>query len=101
MTLSSLTIKEWKLAESLLKSDSHIVVEADKNLGGCIMDRETCTMKGILEHVGNTEVYQKLTKEKPLNMSVVRYKINIFLSEYKEDLSPAKRHFTHEGLFKY
>ena len=40
MTLSNLTIKQWNLAESLLKSDSHIVVEADKNLGGCIMDRE-------------------------------------------------------------
>ena len=61
MILSNLTIKQWNLAESLLKSDSHIVVEADKNLGGCIMDRETYIMKGILEHLGNKEVYKRLT----------------------------------------
>ena len=62
MTLSNLTIKQWKLAESLLKSDSHIVVEADKNIGGCIMDRESYIIKGILEHLGNKEVYKNLTK---------------------------------------
>ena len=64
MSLSNLTIKQWKLAESLLERDSRRVVEADKNLGGCIMDRKTYIAKGILEHLGNAEVYQKLTKEK-------------------------------------
>ena len=64
LTLSNLTISQWNLAESLLKSDNHIVVEADKNLGGCIMDRETYIMKGIQEHLGNKEVYQQLTKLK-------------------------------------
>ena len=41
LSVSNLTIKQWQLAEHLLKSDDQIVVEADKNLGCCILDRET------------------------------------------------------------
>ena len=52
LSLFNLTIERWKLAERLLRSDSHIVIEADKNLGGCIMDRETYIIQGILEHLG-------------------------------------------------
>ena len=63
LSLFNLTIEQWKLAKRLLRSDSHVVIETDKNLGGCIMDRETYIVQGILEHLGNKEVYQKLTKE--------------------------------------
>ena len=63
LSLSNLTIEQWKLAKRLLRSDSHVVIETDKNLGGCIMDRETYIVQDILEHLGNKEVYQKLTKE--------------------------------------
>ena len=102
MNLSNLTIKQWKLAKSLLKSDSHIVVEADKNLGGCIMNRETYIIQGIQEHLGNKQVYKKLTKlQADQKMSIVRYKFNIFLSKFKKDLNPAERHYLHEGLYKY
>ena len=48
------------MAKHLLRSDSHIVVDTDKNLGGCIMERETYIVKGILKHLGNNEVHQKL-----------------------------------------
>ena len=44
LSLSNLTIEQWKLAKRLLRSDSHIVhivVEADKILGRCIKDSET------------------------------------------------------------
>ena len=58
-----MTIEQWKLAKHLLRSDIHIVIEADKNLDGRIMDRETYIIQGIPEHLGNKEVYQKLTKE--------------------------------------
>ena len=62
MSLSNLTIKQWNLAEALLVSDDHIVVEVDKNLGGCVMRRTTYITKGISEHIGNKNVYKKLTK---------------------------------------
>ena len=81
LSISNLTIRQWQLAEQLLRSDSHIVVEADKNLGGCIMDRELYITKGICEHLGNENVYKKLTKtEANQKMHIVRYKINLFLS---------------------
>ena len=78
------------------------MIEADKNLRGCIIDRETYIIQGILEHLGNKEVYQKLTKkEANKKPHGVRYKINLFLSKYKEDLSPVERNLLHEGLLKY
>jgi len=102
LSLSNLTIEQWKLSEQLLRSDNHIVVEADKNLGGCVMERETYITKGILEHLGNKDVYKKLTRTEANNKThIVRYKISLFLSKHKEDLSPAERNFLHEGLFKY
>ena len=34
LSISNLTIRQWQLAEQLLKSNDHIVVEVDKNLAG-------------------------------------------------------------------
>ena len=66
------------------------------------MDRETYIIKGIREHLGNENVYKKLIKtEANQKMHIVRYKINLFLSKYKKDLSPAETTYLHEGLFKY
>ena len=46
--------------------------------------------------------YKKLTKtETNQHMHIVRYKINISLSNCKKDLSPAETHNLHAGLFKY
>ena len=92
-------MKQWTLAENLLTSDKHIVIEADKNLGGCILDRETYIKQGLLEHIGNKDVYKKLTKtQASQKMQIVRYKINIFLSKYQDDLSPAEWHYCLFGL---
>ena len=56
------------------------------------MDRETYIIKGICEHLGNEDIYKKLAKtEANQKMHIVRYKINLFLSKYKEDLSPAEK----------
>ena len=66
------------------------------------MDRETYITKGICEHLGNQDVYKKLTKkEANQKMHIARYNINLFLSKYKGDLSPAETTYLHEGLFKY
>ena len=56
LSLSNLTTEQWKLAKRLLRSNSHNVVEADRNLGKYIMDREVYIIQGILEHLGNKEV---------------------------------------------
>ena len=56
LSISNLTIRQWQLAEQLLTSDDHIAVEADKNLDGCLLDREIYITKGIEEHLGNENV---------------------------------------------
>ena len=55
------------------------------------MDSETYIIKGICEHLGNKNVYKKLTKtEVNQQMYIVWCIINIFLSKYKKGLSPAE-----------
>ena len=54
------------------------------------------------EHLGNQDVYRKLTKkEANQKIHTVRYKTNLFLSKYKDDLSPAETTYLHEGIFNY
>ena len=54
------------------------------------MDRETYITKGMREHLGNQDLYRKLTKkEANQEVHIVRYKINLFMSEYKDDLRSA------------
>jgi len=61
-TLSNLTPRHWKLIEELKYNDDHIIIKADKNLGGSILDRSVYTSKGISEHLGDTNMYKHLTK---------------------------------------
>lgn len=62
-TPSNLTIGQWSLARRLRTNDDYIVIEADKNLGGCFGDLHIYTAKGVEEHLGNRDVYQPLTRE--------------------------------------
>ena len=61
-TLTNLLPREWRLSESLKTDNLYIVVEADKNLGGCILLRSTYISRAISEHLGNRRVYLRLTK---------------------------------------
>ena len=63
-SLSNLTFRQWKLSEEMLYNDEHIVIECDKNLGGACLDRSVHNTRGVTEHLGNTEVYKRLTKNK-------------------------------------
>ena len=61
-TLSNITPFQGRLCDKLKNNDEMIIIEADKNLGAAIMLREDYIRKGIREHLGNDEVYKRLTK---------------------------------------
>ena len=102
MCLSNLTNKQWRLTDTLKSSDKHIVLEADKNLGGCATERSIYMRKGVDEHLGDRDVYKPLTKTEAQRLSTVtRYKINILLTKYKDEITSAVWVYIHEGLYQF
>ena len=102
LTLSNLTLSQWKLTEQLNNNDYHIVIEADKNLGGCILDRAVYNTRAIKEHLGNTTVYQLLTKTQAHQRNhVLRYRVNVWLSKWQDHIALAERIFLRQAMQKY
>ena len=84
------------MARSLKEDDTFMVVEGDKNVGGCIVHRTTYVDRGMTEHLGDLNVYQPLDKDAAMRrLCVLRYKYDVFISkEYEErQLSPAEKIF--------
>ena len=65
-TLSNLTPRQWNYIQSLRSNLRFIIIEADKNLGGCILLRDTYISRAISEHLSNRAVYQLLTAQEAL-----------------------------------
>ena len=85
-----------------MHSDKHIVLEADKNLRGCATERPIYMQKGVDEHLGDRNVYKPLTKTEAQQLiAVTRYKINILLTKYKDENTPAEWVYIHEGLYQF
>jgi len=101
-TLSNLTPRQWKLSQKMLYDDDHITIECDKNLGGACLDRSVHHTKGVTEHLGNTNVYQRLTKKQAYDKTNhLRYKIIIFIAKHKKQLTPAEYDFLYKAIYKY
>ena len=101
-SLSNLTPRHWTLIDELQSNDDHITIEADKNLGGCILDRSVYIRKGVQEHLGNDAVYKRLNKRQAFGANkILRYQVSIFLSKFQDDISAAEYTFLREATFKY
>jgi len=79
----NLTHFQWNLLKYLRRHDKYIVVEADKNLGPCILDRITYIQRGCSEHLGDTTTYRKLT-ETPADtlMRGLHYRFSAWILKY-------------------
>lgn len=84
------------LANDLRLSDDYIVVEADKNLGGCILSRDDYIQRAIIEHLSNTAVYKPLTERhaRTLQRGMV-YQIEEFVKKYRPGDEPSADSISH------
>jgi len=57
----NLDASQWNSMEFLRRNDDYIVVQGDKNLGSCIIDREVHNYKGCEQHLGNERNYKQLS----------------------------------------
>lgn len=74
----------FNLMQYLKNHDHLIVVQGDKNLGPCILDRTFYIFKGFSEHLGNTRNYKELTvKWAHCRQRGLQYQFRNWLSKYK------------------
>ena len=100
-TPSNLRPRQWKLSKALKFDNTFIAIEADKNLGGCLLHRSTYTSRGISEHLGDTSIYKPLSKVQAYNhLKIINRKLSIFLSKRQDEISAAEFHFLWESLHK-
>jgi hypothetical protein len=69
----------------LKKNDYYIVIEADKNLGACILRLSVYTERGIKEHLGDTSVYKRLSaQEAHGKMQALKYQYRVFINRFRD-----------------
>ena len=109
-TISNIFPRHAMLANDLRLHDDFIVVEADKNLGGCILDRDTYIERAISEHLSNKSVYRLLDdREAHTLQRKMVYMIEQFINKYRplddepvpNRITPAEEHFLYESSRRY
>jgi len=98
---SNLLPCQWKLVDRYKDHNDFIAIEADKNLGGCFLHRDTYITRGVSEHLGNTSVYQPLTKRVAIiYQNKLRNKVKSFAAKWRGRgvLSKAERTYLHQAI---
>lgn len=79
----NISVLQWELIQSLRKNDEYIVVEGDKNLGPCILERDHYIKRGCLDHLGNSTNYRELSmNEAMLQMRKLSYWMDGWIMKY-------------------
>ena len=76
---SNLTPRMHDLLIFFKDSDIYIIIEADKNLGVCILEREYYVRRAIEEHLGNSAVYKIISKAEA---NTIQYKLSFRFSQW-------------------
>ena len=108
-TIPNIFPRHSMLAKDLRQHDNFIVVEADKNLGGCILERDTYIKRAISEHLSNTSVYRLLDdREAHTLQRKMVYTIEKFIDKYRpldertsNRITQAEEHFLYESSRRY
>ena len=91
---ANLRPRQWRLGWELKDYDDFTVIEADKNLGACILLRRTYIERGITEHLGDSTVYRRLSKEWAMKIHhTTKYRIMVFATKHKELFTDAENNF--------
>jgi hypothetical protein len=79
-----------------------IVVQADKNMGVCVMERDKFIKQVLEEHLDNPQVYQRLTlAQKNAKVTALRYLYHSFIMKHKDALEEPVVTFMLRGYKKF
>lgn len=103
-SIPNLTPNQWSLINDIKGNDDYIVIEADKNLGGAIMDVPIYTERGIKEHLGDKNVYKPVSKLfVKRRLQCLRYQIYVFTNKWRNRgiMSKAEDTYLNEACHRY
>ena len=94
LSLTNLTPRQWGAIDALKNNERIMAVETDKNSGGAFIPRAVYTQSGVTEHMGDTEVYRRLSNlEAVCHEKILRAKILRFMEKWEHCLEPAEHTF--------
>ena len=98
----NLTRKKFRLLCWLFNNDFYIVVDADKNLGPCILERDLYIRRAIEDHLGNRRNYKIISPETAQRMQHrLRAQLSIFLSKYRDSIAPNEQLFLRRAMEQF
>jgi hypothetical protein len=72
----------------------HLIIQADKNLGPCILERDTYIRRSLTDHLLDDTTYRQLNKrEAHKSIKSIRTKLDAFMSRFKLYLTKADATF--------
>jgi hypothetical protein len=79
-----------RLLATMRTSKTHVIINADKNLGPCIIERSQYIRRALQDHLLDTSTYKRLTQtQAKRQMNSLKDKLQQFLEYYKNKLDPA------------
>jgi hypothetical protein len=88
MVRSNMLPYQRQILATFRNSKSHIVMNADKNLGPCVIERDQYIKRALQEHLLDKTTYKQLhLLMANQHLNNIRHKLNNFIEYYKQKLS--------------
>jgi hypothetical protein len=89
-TKSNMLPYQRRILQEFRENKSHLVINADKNLGPCIIEREHYIKRALQDHLLDATTYKKLhILQATQHINNITDKLNNFINYYKNKLSPS------------
>jgi hypothetical protein len=90
VTRSNLLPHQRSLLREFRNNKDFIILQADKNLGPCILERHIYIQRALSDHLLDTSTYKQLNvNERKDKIIHLQFLLNNFIEEYKKKLDPA------------
>ena len=101
-TAPNLTNKQFRLISDMKNNTIYIIIEADKNLGPCILEREHYIRRAFEEHLGNERNYKIITKAEAIQLQMdLAADLEIWLVNFSKEIPLHERTFLRRAKNKY
>jgi hypothetical protein len=88
-TRSNMLPHQRRILSSFRKNNTHIVMNADKNLGPCIIEREQYIKRALQDHLLDGTTYRQLTSTQAnQQLELIKSRLTNFIEYYKQKLNP-------------
>ena len=94
----NISTRKYQLVISFRQHDRYIIIEADKNLGSCILERETYTRRALEEQLGNANNYQHITRARAATIQQkLSWALGRWIQDFQSKIPVHERDYLHQA----